>query len=861
MSGRAPAEAAFRRVSWSKGVRPDLAGSELPALRARDAKAVSSRVPGAGERRRDRLVDLVVAGVLALAAFALYLRTMAPGLLGGDSGEFQFAAWLGGFVHPTGYPLYLLLGFIWSHLLDVQTPAWRMNAFSALWGAITVGLTYLLATRVLSAVTLRSRMRQASSELAVGDVARRVAGAVIALTFAVSPTFWSQSTVAEVYTLHTAFFVAVLVGLLIWAEQPRPPTSYRALYWTALVYGIGLTHHRTMLLLAPAVALYLWLGRRGDETWGKRIGGMGRIVLCLLLPSLLYLLIPLSAPHVPYAQVDLSSTQTLQLYVPTLSGFIENVTGSAFGTEIRTFSQAVLQIPAAASRFAIELSYPILILGLLGFLWLARRAMSLAALTGVSFLVSLVFNLFYGIGDIYVYYIPVFLLWIMWAGVGVIAVGEVCAELVRRLGPSTAEKGHIDAFAHDGWLSLGAAVLALAIPCVMGVHRFAAMDQSRNDAARAGWERVLSQPIPENALLVSNDRDEMTPLWYLQYVEGVRTDLIGLFPRIVPGSDWGNIGQVVATALSSGRPVILIKEMPGMEVKYELEALGDLVQVTGQAVDRAPDRPADATFGDSIRLVGYDVYPAQPEAGGSLRITLYWKPLRELPEDFTTFVHLVDGAGGVVGRSDHLPGGVYYPSSLWRPGELIEDVHQFTLASTIGAPPYEIEVGLYTHQGELRNLGSPQRIGDLGMARDPDVVPGDLTHPLDRVFGDQFALRGYESALADHLLTLRVYWQAVRQPDARYARFVHVLDGSGAIIVQDDETLGRGKGPTDTWPHGYVFADEVQLSLPEDLAAGTYRVDIGLYDANTGDRLPSNGNDSELTGDSVTLMELCWPPQ
>ena len=55
-------------------------------------------------------------------AAALYLRTLAPGVLGGDSGEFQFAAWLGGFAHPTGYPLYLLLGYLWTHLLPLPMP-------------------------------------------------------------------------------------------------------------------------------------------------------------------------------------------------------------------------------------------------------------------------------------------------------------------------------------------------------------------------------------------------------------------------------------------------------------------------------------------------------------------------------------------------------------------------------------------------------------------------------------------------------------------------------------------------------------------------------------------------------------------
>jgi len=82
--------------------------------------------------------------LLLLIAFALglYLRTLAPGLLSGDPGEFQFAAWRLGLAHPTGYPLYLLLGSAWQHLLAFVgvDPAAALNAFSAVIGALAVAL-------------------------------------------------------------------------------------------------------------------------------------------------------------------------------------------------------------------------------------------------------------------------------------------------------------------------------------------------------------------------------------------------------------------------------------------------------------------------------------------------------------------------------------------------------------------------------------------------------------------------------------------------------------------------------------------------------------------------------------------------
>ena len=123
------------------------ASSPQPPVPSFQLPASSFQVPATTR------LDYALALLTALLAFVLYLRTLAPGVLGGDSGEFQFAGWLGGFAHPTGYPLYLALGWLWTHLLPLHDPAWRMNAFSALWGGVATGLVYLLAVRMLRQVT------------------------------------------------------------------------------------------------------------------------------------------------------------------------------------------------------------------------------------------------------------------------------------------------------------------------------------------------------------------------------------------------------------------------------------------------------------------------------------------------------------------------------------------------------------------------------------------------------------------------------------------------------------------------------------------------------------------------------------
>ena len=86
-----------------------------------------------------RFTPLFLFAGVAAAVFTLYLVTLAPGVVGGDAGEHQFSAPLLGIPHATGYPLYLLLGKLWTLLMPFGSMAWRMNLLSAVYGALAAG--------------------------------------------------------------------------------------------------------------------------------------------------------------------------------------------------------------------------------------------------------------------------------------------------------------------------------------------------------------------------------------------------------------------------------------------------------------------------------------------------------------------------------------------------------------------------------------------------------------------------------------------------------------------------------------------------------------------------------------------------
>jgi hypothetical protein len=403
-------------------------------------------------------------------------------------------------------------------------------------------------------------------------------------------------------------------------------------------------------------------------------------------------------------------------------------------------------------------------------------------------------------------------------------------------------------------------LLAFLLPAYLLWTQFATIDQSDNNSARATWNAILADDIPSGAILVTNDRDEMIPLWYMQYVEGVRPDLTGLFPLIQPGQEWADVGATAESALRSGRPVMLIKEMPGLDVKFRLLPAGKLTRVLGPTAEDAPRRPADAVFGDAIRLPGFDIAPMMLTPGASATVRLHWQPTRSLALDYTTFVHLINADGRVIGASNHRAGGVYYPTSLWKPGETLVDTHTFNLAGEnlageLGRPPYAVEVGLYVVDKDLQHLGQPQRVGMVSRLRPPDSVPADLAIRFDANFGGQIVLLGGEISPPAAQLRVKLYWQAARAAAADYTIFLHLLDKEGKIVAQYDGQPAGGELPTRAWPPGYILADAVALDLSPSLPRGAYRLIAGLYDARTGARLPVIG----AQADSVLLSEIIIP--
>lgn len=213
---------------------------------------------------RPARADWLQAAAVAAALLALYAFTAPRSVALEDDALFVLSSYFLGIEHPPGYPLFTLIGHLFAQL-PFGSVAYRVHLASAFFGALSGAAAWLCARLLLPG---------------------RLPAYIAALGLGLSPVFWSQSIIAEVYTLNTFFFLAlVYLGLRACPPSgaiPSGPVQARRLVLMAFVFGLSLSNHwPLMLLAAPAFAVLLWPVR---EELLKRLGLLMWLVLLGLAP-------------------------------------------------------------------------------------------------------------------------------------------------------------------------------------------------------------------------------------------------------------------------------------------------------------------------------------------------------------------------------------------------------------------------------------------------------------------------------------------------------------------------------------------------------------------------------------------------
>ncbi len=206
---------------------------------------------------RSHKQELLAGGISGVVSFGVYAWSAAPNVTLLDSGEFIVAAQHFGVPHPTGYPLWTLLSWLFQ-LLPLGNAAWEINLFSGVCGALAVAMAAGILTNLLLwflGEDLKGTLRFLPP----------IVGIAFALMLAFSVSMWSQSVIAEVYSLH-ALLVAVYLALLYgWVRNPSHDKLMLSAFFTlALCFS---NHHLTLTLAPLPFLLILLLRRRALPDW------------------------------------------------------------------------------------------------------------------------------------------------------------------------------------------------------------------------------------------------------------------------------------------------------------------------------------------------------------------------------------------------------------------------------------------------------------------------------------------------------------------------------------------------------------------------------------------------------------------
>jgi tetratricopeptide (TPR) repeat protein len=203
--------------------------------------------------------DLIAGAIAFLGTLIGLMWTLAPSVTLEDSGEFLTAAYHLGVPHPPGYPIWTICAWIWYHLIPFGSISWRINMMSAVFSALACGLATLLVSKSGHVMCQKIGFLHADLNRRLVDLIVMASSVCAGLLLAFCPVMWSQSVITEVYGPNAFCLMATLVVLYRWSFEPEK--RWR-LYLAALIWGVGLTAHQTLVLLTVAFPTFVWLTDR-----------------------------------------------------------------------------------------------------------------------------------------------------------------------------------------------------------------------------------------------------------------------------------------------------------------------------------------------------------------------------------------------------------------------------------------------------------------------------------------------------------------------------------------------------------------------------------------------------------------------
>ena len=372
--------------------------------------------------RLEKYLTKITAGIVFILVLVMYLLTLAPTVQEIDCGELTTAQMTLGICHPTGYPLFTLLGFVWSKIPMPFTPSYKMNLLAALWCTLGATLFFLISKMLFdhlddfaviksekrAKAKAKNKNKKEKSNATVAAVVEpakqtKISSAVVLLASAcgavmmgLSKTYWMQSTSVEVYSLQVFMFLLVIWTLLraYSIAKKSPEESMKAWYFFAAALALSFSNHMTTLLILPSAA-YIWF-----STWKfnkQSFINIGKLLLVFFpILIILYSYFPIRAGQNPILNWG---------HPDTWETFYRHVSGWQFRVWLFSSKEvSIKQLSYFLENFPFEFNISAIFI-VIGFVWLIMRARKLFIFLLITFLFTVLYSINYDIKDIDSYFL------------------------------------------------------------------------------------------------------------------------------------------------------------------------------------------------------------------------------------------------------------------------------------------------------------------------------------------------------------------------------------------------------------------------------------------------------------------------
>jgi hypothetical protein len=513
--------------------------------------------------------NLILSILAALAAFIVYILTLAPSVWFIDAGELTTVASTLSIAHPTGYPFFTIIGHLFSMLPFSSSEVYKMNAMSAFFCSLGIAMFFFLMKFMISkkenysapAVQKKGQKQSAiaaSKSPALPDLIKYALATFSCLILSFSQTYWDTANAVEVYPIHCFFAITLMFVFLKAIMETKisketggsfaKDNSGYLLF--AFLLGLSFTNHMTTILLAPACLTLFFVTNYKDRKRMFKL--LGYMAVCFIISLSLYLYLPIRAnmnpiliwgnPYnlerfiwhftakqftvwifsaqgsVPIFLLLIGTTLTLSVF-----GLLKQKTINQwyhFGAFVIVAAMTYLFLFSANKSIAdqftkftgslgSEYGTGVIILALVGVYRLSKYNVTIYYFTLLAFFGCLLYSVNYDIHDIDSYFLLSYITIVIWIGFGALLIAEKVTENLKTTGSQAAF-----------------AAILLVVALIPLKTNWIENDKSKDYTVQE-FAMNNFKNIEPNGIVITTQWDFwVSASWYYKYVEKMRPDIV-----------------------------------------------------------------------------------------------------------------------------------------------------------------------------------------------------------------------------------------------------------------------------------------------------------------------------------------------